>query len=127
MRVDGLHIAQQRVDAESAQLQAQLELQAGRSGPVQVTLDVLGPDGQNVGQFTQDAVVDPGQNRIALAVRIAKPKRWFPAGYGAQDRYTFVASVRDADGDSQQIKRVTGLRSVELRREKTRSARAWRS
>lgn len=46
VRVDGLHIAQQRVDAESAQLQAQLELQAGRSGPVQVTLDVLGPDGR---------------------------------------------------------------------------------
>ncbi|MBD4029740.1 hypothetical protein GUH82_03110, partial [Xanthomonas citri pv. citri] len=68
--------------------------------------------------FTQQAVVDPGQNRIDLPVRIAKPKRWFPAGYGAQDRYTFVASVRDADGDSQQIKRVTGLRSVELRREK---------
>ncbi|KFA13519.1 beta-mannosidase, partial [Xanthomonas vasicola pv. musacearum NCPPB 2005] len=118
VRVDGLHIAQQRVDADSAQLQAQLELQAGRSGPVQVTLDVLGPDGQKVGQFTKDAVVDPGQNRIDLALRIAKPKRWFPAGYGAQDRYTFVASVRDADGDSQQIKRVTGLRSVELRREK---------
>ncbi|MDX6082257.1 glycoside hydrolase family 2 protein [Xanthomonas campestris pv. incanae] len=118
VRVDGLHIAQQRVDADSAQLQAQLELQAGRSGPVQVSLDVLGPDGQRVGQFTQDAVVDPGQNRIDLAVRIAKPKRWFPAGYGAQDRYTFVATVRDADGDSQQIKRITGLRSVELRREK---------
>lgn len=118
VRVDGLHIAQQRVDADSAQLQAQLELQAGRSGPVQVNLDVLGPNGQRVGQFTQDAVVDPGQNRIDLAVRIAKPKRWFPAGYGAQDRYTFVATVRDADGDSQQIKRITGLRSVELRREK---------
>ncbi|WP_040153457.1 glycoside hydrolase family 2 protein, partial [Xanthomonas citri] len=120
VRVDGLHIAQQRVDAHSAQVQAQLDLQAGRSGPVQVTLDVLGPDGQKVGQFTQDAVVDPGQNRVDLAVRIANPKRWFPAGYGAQDRYTFVASVRDADGDSQQIKRVTGLRSVELRREKDR-------
>ncbi|MBV6812218.1 glycoside hydrolase family 2 protein, partial [Xanthomonas campestris pv. pennamericanum] len=117
VRVDGLHIAQQRVDADSAQLQAQLELQAGRSGPVQVMLDVLGPDGQKIGQFTQDAVVDPGQNRVDLAVRIAKPKRWFPAGYGTQDRYTFVAKVRDADGDSQQIKRVTGLRSVELRRQ----------
>ena len=118
VRVDSLHIAQQRVDADSAQLQAQLELQAGRSGPVQVTLDVLGPDGQTVGKFTQDAVIDPGQNRIDLPVRIAKPKRWFPAGYGAQDRYTFMAHLREANGDTQQIKRVTGLRSVELRREK---------
>ncbi|WLA07528.1 glycoside hydrolase family 2 protein [Xanthomonas translucens] len=120
LRVEGLHIAQRRVDADAAQLQAQLELQSSRSGPVQVTLDVLDPNGQKVGQFTQDAVVDRGQNRIDLAVRIAKPKRWFPAGYGAQDRYTFVATVRDADGDSQQVERVTGLRSVTLRREKDR-------
>jgi beta-mannosidase len=117
-RVDDLHIAQPRVDAAAAQLEAQLTIEASRSGPVQVNLQVLDPDGQQVAQFDQERIVDPGSNRIALPLRIAHPRRWFPAGYGAQDRYTFVATVRDADGDTQTFRRVTGLRTVELRREK---------
>ncbi|MFT4248191.1 MAG: glycoside hydrolase family 2 TIM barrel-domain containing protein [Pseudomonas sp.] len=117
-RVDELHIAQSRVDADAAQLEAQLSVEAGRSGPLQVDLRVLDPDGREVARVSEQRTLDPGSNRIDLPLRIAQPRRWFPAGYGAQDRYTFLASVRDADGDSQQLKRVTGLRSVELRREK---------
>lgn len=118
LRVDGLHIAQQRVDADAAQLLAQLEVQAGRSGEVQLELDVLGPDGQRVAQLSQKAVLDPGSNTLTVPVRIAKPQRWFPAGYGKQDLYTFKARIRDAAGDSYATERVTGLRSVELRRDK---------
>ncbi|UYC13373.1 glycoside hydrolase family 2 protein [Xanthomonas sp. CFBP 8445] len=118
LRVDGLRIAQQRVDADAAQLLAQLQVQAGRSGEVQLDLDVLGPDGQRVGQFSQRAVVDPGANTLTVPVRIAKPQRWFPAGYGRQDLYTFKAHLRDAAGERFEAQRVTGLRSVELRREK---------
>ncbi|MDY4285482.1 glycoside hydrolase family 2 protein [Xanthomonas sp. LF06-19] len=118
LRVDGLRIAQQRVDADAAQLLAQLQVQAGRSGEVQLDLDVLGPDGQRVGQFSQRAVVDPGANTLTVPVRIAKPQRWFPAGYGRQDLYTFKAQLRDAAGERLDVQRVTGLRSVELRREK---------
>ncbi|MFT4198926.1 MAG: glycoside hydrolase family 2 TIM barrel-domain containing protein [Pseudoxanthomonas sp.] len=117
-RVDDLHIAQQRVDAGAAQLEAQVTVEAGRSGPLQVDVQVLDPDGREVARLREERTVDAGSNRIDLPLRIAQPRRWFPAGYGAQDRYTFVATLRDAAGDSQQLKRVTGLRSVELRREK---------
>jgi len=123
-RVDDLHIAQPRVDAEVAQLEAQLTLQAGRSGPVQVSLQVLDPEGRQVALLEQERIVDPGSNRIDLPLRIARPRRWFPAGYGAQDRYTFVASARDADGSVQQLRRVTGLRTVELRRQKDQWGRS---
>ena len=118
MRVEGMHIAQQRVDARAAQLEAQIELQAGATGPLQVVLEVRGPDGAVVSRIERDAVVDPGHNRIDLPLRIADPKRWFPFGYGAQDRYTFTATLRDASGDAYAIQRSTGLRTVELRREK---------
>lgn len=123
-RVDDLHIAQPRVDADAAQLEAQLTLRAGRSGPVQVDLQVLDPEGRQVARLEQERTVDPGSNRIDLPLRIAQPRRWFPAGYGAQDRYTFVASVRDADGSVQQLRRVTGLRTVELRRQKDQWGRS---
>lgn len=120
VRVEGLYIAQQRVDARAAQLEAQIELEANASGPVQVVLEVRGPDGALVTRIERDAMVDPGRNRIDLPLRIADPKRWFPFGYGAQDRYTFAATLRDASGDSHTIQRSTGLRTVELRREKDR-------
>ena len=118
VRVDSLHVAQQRVDAKAAQLEAQIELEAGTSGPAQVVLEVSGPDGATVARIERDVVVDAGSNRIDLPLRIADPKRWFPFGYGAQDRYTFSATLRDANGDVHKLQRTTGLRTVELRREK---------
>ncbi|WP_149193487.1 beta-mannosidase [Luteimonas suaedae] len=120
VRVEGLHVAQQRVDVRAAQLEAQIELEAGASGPVQVVLEVRDPDGAMVVRIERDAVVDPGSNRIDLPLRIADPRRWFPFGYGAQDRYTFAATLRDADGDVHTVQRTTGLRTVELRRENDR-------
>lgn len=118
VRVEGLHVAQQRVDSQAAQLEAQIELEAGASGPVQVMLEVRDPDGATVARIERDTVVDPGRNRLDLPLRIAGPRRWFPFGYGAQDRYTFTATLRDASGDSHVVQRTTGLRTVELRREK---------
>ncbi|WP_454830838.1 beta-mannosidase [Pseudoxanthomonas wuyuanensis] len=120
LRVESMHVAQQRVDAQAAQLEAQIELEASISGPVQVALEVRGPDGATVARIERDAVVDPGSNRIELPLRIANPKRWFPFGYGAQDHYTFVATLREAGGDSHTVQRTTGLRTVELRRQKDR-------
>lgn len=119
-RVDELHVAQQRVDADAAQLEAQITLEAGRGGPLQVELQVLDPDGREVARLSEQRHVDPGRNRIDLPLRIAQPRRWFPAGYGAQDRYRFVARVRDAGGDTQRIEQFAGLRTVELRREQDR-------
>ncbi|AXI84462.1 glycoside hydrolase family 2 protein [Xylella taiwanensis] len=116
-RIDDLHIAQQRVDASVAQLEAQLTLDAGRDGPAQITLHVFDPDGRQILQHREQRTLDTGHNRINLPVRITQPRRWFPAGYGAPDRYTFAATVRDAAGDIQRVERITGLRTVALRRE----------
>ncbi|WP_045767738.1 beta-mannosidase [Xanthomonas albilineans] len=125
LRVEGLHIAQQRVDADAAQLLAQLEVQADHRDAVQLDLDVLGPDGQPVAQFSQKAVLDPGNNILTVPVRIAKPQRWFPVGYGRQDLYTFKTHLRDTSGDSLDTQRVTGLRSIELRREQDRWGKSF--
>jgi beta-mannosidase len=118
VRVEDLHIEQKRVSQQVAQIDAQLQLASSVTGKVEITLEVLGPDGAQVLRQISQHVLDPGDNQIALPVRIAAPKLWYPAGYGAQDRYTFITTVRDGNGDSQQFRRVSGLRTVELRRQK---------
>lgn len=118
VRVEDLYIEQKRLDERVAQLGAQLQIASSVAGAVEITLDVLGPDGATVVHAVEQRPVDPGDNRIDLPVRIPYPKRWYPAGYGTQDRYTFVARVRDTNGDTQEFRRVVGLRTVELRRQK---------
>ncbi|MDC6407512.1 glycoside hydrolase family 2 protein [Xylella fastidiosa subsp. multiplex] len=116
-RINDLHIAQQRVDADTAHLEAQLTLDATHRGPAHITLQIFDPDGRPIAQYRQHPTLDTGTNHIHLPVRIAQPRRWFPVGYGTPDRYTFKATVRDAAGTIQHIERITGLRTITLRRE----------
>ena len=43
----------------------------------------------------QSVQLEPGINRISVAVHIANPKLWYPLGVGAQDRYRFSAAGAD--------------------------------
>ena len=118
LRVDGFHVQQNYVGAEAAHVTAQFEVLADASKTVHVSVDAVGPDGQVAAHVEQDVTVDPGSNTVSLPLRIASPKRWYPAGYGAQDMYTFKASMRDGSHELYSVQRATGLRSIELRREK---------
>ena len=60
--------------------------------------------------------LDSGTNLIRQPVRIASPKLWYPAGYGAQDRYRFEAEVLINKVVVARAALKTGLRSIELRR-----------
>ena len=55
-------------------------------------------------------------NHVSFPIRIAKPKLWYPVGYGAQSRYRFFAVIRTGREVAAQAQVKTGLRSVELRR-----------
>lgn len=118
LRVDDFHIEQSYVSATAAQVAAQFDIDADASKTLHVSIDAIGPDGQPAAHVEQDVTVDPGNNQVSLPLRIANPHRWYPVGYGAQDMYTFKASIRDADGELYSARHATGLRSIELRREK---------
>src|SRR5581483_7329477 len=118
LRVDDVHVRQNYVSGEAAQVAAQLDVIADSSKALHVSVEAIGPDGQTAAHAEQDVTVDPGSNAISLPLRIAHPKRWYPAGYGAQDMYTFKISVRDGGNEVYNVQRATGLRTVELRREK---------
>ncbi len=118
MRVADFHVAQLRVGKDAAQLAAQLEVHADQRQSLDATIEVIAPNGASVARVTRQLTVDPGSNTLSLPVRIEQPRLWYPAGYGAQDMYTFKATLSDANGELYQAQHATGLRTVELRRAK---------
>ena len=125
LRVADLHVAQRQVSREAARLDVQLQVDADAMRTLDAQVTVLDPDGHEVTTLSQPVTVDPGTNTLDLPLRLAKPRLWYPAGYGAPDRYTFRVTLRDADGEVYAGERVTGLRTVELRRAHDRWGRSF--
>ena len=120
VRIVNLHVEQSSVTAERALLKAVVQVEATHAGEadMNVTLTEAQGDKSEAAHLSQHAQLDAGLNTIEIPFRIEHPRRWFPAGYGAQDRYAVKAVVastagsRLADVKEEKI----GLRSVELRR-----------
>ena len=117
-RVDDFHVAQKYLSSSAAQVDVQFDVLADASKALHVRVDAIGPDGQSAAHVEQDVTVDIGSNSVSLPIRIVDPKRWYPAGYGAQDMYTFKASILDANGELYNGQHAIGLRTIELRRDK---------
>ncbi|PWK89664.1 beta-mannosidase [Fulvimonas soli] len=125
LRLADFHIAQDRVDAERAQLHAQVEVQAERAGPARLAVRWTAPDGRR-GEAAREVALTAGRNTLDLPLTIDRPQRWWPAGYGPQNLYRFHVVVTDADGRPlAEAERGTGLRRVELRRERDRWGRGF--
>ena len=118
LRIADLHIEQQNIDADEAVIEAQVEVDAVRAGEATLDLSWRTPDGDEVEVPSITVQLKPGLNAIALPLRIERPQRWFPVGYGKPALYGFQLRVRDASGVLAQASRRTGLRRVELRRDR---------
>jgi beta-mannosidase len=117
LRIDNFHIHQQKINSASALVTAELDIEAG--APTSATLTVTHDElsGAETSDGTQTLTLDSGMNHISLPIRIASPKLWYPVGYGAQNRYRFLASIhigKKVEAAQAEVK--TGLRSIELRR-----------
>ncbi|HEX7814463.1 beta-mannosidase [Dyella sp.] len=124
LRLDDFHIAQPHVDADKAQLTAEVQLQTDKGGAAKVNLSWTAPDGTR-GQTSQDVTLKAGDNALSLPVSIAHPQRWWPAGYGAQNMYRFRVEIATGDTIQASANRDAGLRSVELRRDKDAWGRSF--
>ncbi|HEY3595880.1 MAG TPA: hypothetical protein VGL13_18475, partial [Polyangiaceae bacterium] len=60
------------------------------------------------------ARIRAGENRVTVAVTIADPRLWWPAGEGEQYLYPLTVSWQDERGASVEIQRRIGLRTIEL-------------
>lgn len=128
LRIDDLQLRQDRVDATRAELAAIASLDAVRAGAVELRLWQTAPDGARTLAVRQRADLRAGANRIALPVTVDGPQRWFPNGYGKQPLYRYELEVIDTAGDNARLASVsarTGLRSVELRRDRDRRGTAF--
>lgn len=111
-RITDLAVRTDALDAQRAALTVQLQVENAAAGKARVAVEVFDPDGKRVARSERRMALQPGDNALQLPVQIAQPRRWWPVGYGAQDRYRVHATVEGARDASLR----TGLRTVELRR-----------
>lgn len=117
-RIADMAVQAKALDAKRADLAVTLSVASEVAQRVQVQVDVVDPDGKRVDMLKASHELEAGDNTIALQAGIANPRRWWPAGYGEQARYRFIARVVDARGETAKAEQRTGLRTVELRRDK---------
>lgn len=117
-RLTSLAVRTDALSAEQAKLAVLLQVEQGAAaGSAVVNVDVRDPQGRNVAQVQRTVLLKPGQNTVELPIELAEPKRWWPVGHGAQDRYTVQARL-DGGADATLVREQRiGLRTVELRRE----------
>ncbi len=124
-RVDALRVTQQTLAATEARLSAELDVIADAEGRHPIRIAVTTPDGRTL-TTTDTVTLVKGANHLSLPVTIADPKRWFPVGYGAQPLYRVTATLIDGQGAAlDTAARSTGLRTVELMRDKDAIGRGF--
>ncbi len=117
VRIANLHIHQQKISKDLAQLSASLEIKSTRATSATISISHDGISGKNRSTAaTQKVQLEAGINKVSIPLRIDSPRLWYPNGYGAQDRYIFSANVKTDRGQTTASVK-TGLRSLELLRE----------
>jgi beta-mannosidase len=117
LRIENFHIHQIRIAAEMATVNAEVEVESDGPASVLITYSHDDLSSAMARDGSQTVQLDAGTNQIAFPIHIPSPKLWYPAGYGPQNRYHFLASIRQGKETEDQGEVKTGLRSVELRRE----------
>src|SRR5438270_2239060 len=96
LRIESFHIHQQSITKELAKLTAEMEIEADRPMTTQVSFSHFQGEviaGAPFSDLSLSVSLDPGINHVSAPISIPNPKLWYPAGYGAQDRYMFFAEV----------------------------------
>ncbi|WP_426169612.1 beta-mannosidase [Pseudoduganella sp. R-34] len=125
VRIDNLQLRQDRVDQARADIAAVVLAEAVRDGAFDLRLWQVAPDGKRSLAALRRVELRAGDNRIELPVRIDRPQRWFPNGYGAQPLYRFELEIGDSKAVAARARARTGLRSVALRREADDKGRSF--
>ncbi|MGA3046531.1 MAG: glycoside hydrolase family 2 protein [Terracidiphilus sp.] len=130
VRIGDFAIRQRDVSKEVAHVDAEVEVDAARSGSAKVSVQYT-EDGKP-STIVETVGLHAGRNIIDLPIEIREPKLWYPAGYGDQPLYEFtaeVATVSASNGSSLGIadikKAKAGLRSIVLNRQLDKWGRSF--
>lgn len=103
------YIKQVKVEADSAILEGQLQIEATQKTEAEVKLSVNG------NTFTQKATLEAGNNLLKINAHILKPKLWWSHDLGAQFLYDVdIEFHTEGGGQSEKIKKRIGIRTIEL-------------
>jgi beta-mannosidase len=125
LRVENFHIQQETINKDVAAVSAEFTIEASRNTPAAIEITYGQLAGTPFPVIRQVQQLIPGTNRISVPIHIANPKLWYPNGYGAQDRYQFSAVIRLGKDVAANAALKTGLRSIELRREVTKTGKSF--
>ena len=125
LRIENFHVQQETITKTDAAVNAEFNIEAGRGTPASLEVTYGPLAGTAFPAVRQSVLLVPGLNRISVPIHIANPKLWYPNGYGAQDRYQFSAVVRTGKDIAANAALKTGLRSIELRREVTKTGKSF--
>ena len=116
-RIEDLHIKQNNLSKETANLSAVVEVVASSETNAAVEIENT-TDKKTVA--TRAIKLTGGVNKIALDFSIGAPRLWYPVGLGEQALYTFRAKLIINKKAVDEQSRRTGLRSLELRQKPDR-------
>ena len=67
-----------------------------------------------VAQMEMPYEVKPGENKRLFALTLKEPRRWWPKGFGAPNRYRIDVTVNPEHGAPESLADTVGLRTVEM-------------
>ena len=127
VRIADFAVRQRDVSREVAHLNAELQIEAAHDGPARISVQ-FGNSGKPV-TVVETLNLHAGSNNVTVPLEVVEPKLWYPAGYGDQTLYQFVAQVSTGSqskapiSDERRIK--TGLRSIVLHRQPDKWGRSF--
>jgi beta-mannosidase len=121
-RLSDLHVVQNQLSRDAAQLTAEVEVEAsGNSDAVVMVEDAA--DGRVSAR--QTVKLSAGPNRYTLKLTIPNPQLWWPNGLGAQKLYTLRARLLTGNRTSDELSTRIGLRTLELRQQPDKDGKSF--
>jgi beta-mannosidase len=109
-RIGDLHIVQNSLSADKADLTAVFEIVSDAMGPAVIALH--SPDHPAI-KVRAKILLEPGTNLVEIGFTIAHPKLWWSNGLGEPYLYELIGQVATAHGGDRREVR-TGLRTLKL-------------
>ncbi|CAI6087031.1 beta-mannosidase [Cohnella sp. JJ-181] len=108
--IDDLFVYTKALDACGASLAVAVETTGRTEEPLRLSLAIADPAGAIVWQAERRL----NGGKLELTADLAEPELWWPAGYGGQPLYTFVAKLYDKSGLLDERSRAFGIRTVRI-------------
>lgn len=110
-KIDDVFIKQKKLEAASATLEAQVEINATTEGTRRVEVFV---ENSKTPAISKNVLLSKGLTTVVLPFELKNPELWWPAGLGKQRLYNFRVRVKDGAAVLSEKNTRRGLRTVEV-------------